>query len=423
MDLDNPVLYSGRPPLALVLAGGRGQRLEPLTLHRSKPAVPFGGRYRIVDFVLSNLVNSNIHAIYVLTQYKAQSLLQHLHHTWMGQMGRDAFITPVPAQMQSGTNWYQGNADAIYQNLDLIRNYRSSLIVVFGADHIYKMDVRRMMRFHVGKKASATVACIPIPIGEASSFGVVQVDEDWRVTGFEEKPDDPSPIPGRPGYALVSMGNYCFQPELLYEVLQDDAGISDSEHDFGRSIFPKIFQSERVFAYDFHQNQVPGETALGATYWRDVGTIDAYYTANMDLRSIRPALNLYNWNWPILSGSHMDPPAKFVFDEGSRKGAALQSIVSSGSILAGCTVRNSLIGRNVFVDDRARVERSIIMDNVKIGAGAVIVDAILDKNVTVAPKEVIGGAKYELRQGEVRSKGGIVALPKAPESPESLARG
>jgi len=393
-----------------------------LTQRRSKPAVPFGGRYRIVDFVLSNLVNSGIHATFVLTQYKAQSLLEHLQRAWVGQLGRDVFITPVPAQMQTGTSWYQGNADAIYQNLNLIQDYRPSLVIVFGADHIYKMDIRQMIKFHEKQRSRCTVACIPVPVAEAKAFGIIEVDNDWRVTGFEEKPTEAREIPGRPGFALASMGNYLFDPALLTDVLSIDADSDSSEHDFGSSIFPKLFQSERIFAYDFHKNRIPGESKKGSIYWRDVGTIDTYYEANMDLRAVCPALNLYNWDWPIQTASFKDPPAKFVFDHPSLRGMAVQSIVGSGTIVAGGTVTSSVVGRNVRVETGAVIEDSILMDNVIVGEGATVRGAILDKNVTVAEGAVIGGDDYEISGDEARSEQGIVVVPKEPESPASLAR-
>ena len=408
--------------LALVLAGGRGERLHPLTAQRSKPAVPFGGKYRIVDFVLSNLINSNITATFVLTQYKAQSLLEHLQMAWIHSTGRNNFLTAVPAQMQSGEFWYRGTADAIYQNLALLNRTNPQVVAVFGADHIYKMNVGQMIDFHIKKAASATVACLPMPSAEAAAFGVIKVNSDWRIIGFEEKPENPASIPEQPGYSLVSMGNYTFDTAFLTEMLMDDAQDNASAHDFGKSILPKIFSSTPVYAYDFQRNRIAMENEAEAAYWRDVGTIQAYFEANLDLKDVRPKLNLYNWDWPIHSVSYNDPPAKFVFDDNGRRGQAIQSIVSSGCILAGGRVKDSILGRNVFIDEGAEVEQSVIHDNVRIGRGAKIRRAIIDKNNVLTKGTVIGYDANRDRERYFVSDEGVVLLGRGADTPESRAR-
>ena len=408
--------------LALVLAGGKGERLYPLTADRSKPSVPFGGKYRIVDFVLSNLANSNITAVFVLTQYKAQSLLEHLQMGWIHSSGRNNFVTAVPAQMQFGEAWYRGTADAIYQNLALLDRMHPELVAVFGADHIYKMNVAQMIEFHREREAAVTVACLPVLAEEASSFGVVKVDEDWSIRGFEEKPAVPTEIPEKPGYALVSMGNYIFDAAKLVELLKEDATDRSSVHDFGKSILPKIVSSHKVCAYDFQRNRIAMESDAESAYWRDIGTIKTYYDANLDLKDVQPRLNLYNWDWPIRSVSFNDPPAKFVFNDAGNRGEAIQSIVSAGCILAGGLVRDSVLGRNVFVDQGAEVVDSVIHDNVRIGRGARIQNAIVDKNNNIPDGATIG---YDLEQDRERyfvSEEGLVVVARGKDTPESRAR-
>ncbi len=408
--------------LAVVLAGGRGQRLDPLTRSRSKPAVPFGAKYRIVDFVLSNLVNSGLERIYVLTQYKAQSLLEHLQRSWISLGSRDSFITAVPAQMKSGDNWYLGTADCIYQNLDLLHRSEPDVVAVFGADHVYKMNVRQMIDFHTDHEAAATVACLAVPIGEATEFGVVEVDDQWRIRGFEEKPANPKPLPQRPTHALVSMGNYIFDSKTMVEALREDAADADSSRDFGKNILPKLIQHQPVYAYDFLRNRIPSETDDEAAYWRDLGTIEAYFEANLDLKNVVPKLNLYNWNWPIRTASYDDPPAKFVFDEDDRRGRAVQSIVAGGCILSGGYVKDSVLGRNVHVHTGAEVVDSVILDNVHIGRGARIHRAIIDKNVRIAPDSIIGGPAGQHQEHFHVTESGIVVIPRALDSPEHSAR-
>ena len=402
--------------LGIILAGGRGERLHPLTEHRAKPAVPFGGKYRIIDFVLSNFVNSGILSIYVLTQFRAQSLLEHIDRGWRtNDFLGEHFVTPVPAQMRSGTEWYQGTADSVFQNSYLLKRHSPKLVAVFGADHIYRMKVRQMIDEHQKKSADVTVAALPVKIEEASQFGVISVDDDWRIIGFDEKPKDPKSIPGEPNYALVSMGNYLFNTELLIEALDDDAANESSNHDFGRDILPELVTRHGVYAYDFRKNRVPipskGEEP---SYWRDLGTLDAYYEANMDLCSIDPSFNLYNRSWPIRTVAYADPPAKFVFDWSDRQGMAVNSVVAEGTIVSGSYVRNCVIGRNVRIHSYSRVENSVIMDWVEIGRNCHIRNAIIDKANIIPSGTKIG---YDAAEDQSRyriSPNGVVVLPRGP---------
>jgi len=406
------------------MAGGRGERLDPLTRHRSKPAVPFGGRFRIIDFVLSNLVNSGIRSIYVLTQYKAQSLLQHIQHGWMIRVsGRDNFVHVVPAQMQLGTGWYRGTADAVYQNMNLIHQFDPDVVVVFGADHIYKMNIRQMVDFHLETGAKATVACLPVPRTQASSFGVVHVDERQQAKEFLEKPAEPPGMPAEADSSLASMGNYVFEPRTLMEALRADAADSNSSHDFGNDVLPALTRNGAVYVYDFAQNRIPGsflKEELG--YWRDVGSIEAYYDANLDLKNVQPQLNLYNWKWPIMTASFNDPPVKFVFDEAHRRGEAVQSVVSPGCVLAGGYVKDSVLGRNVFLDAACEVHDSILLDNVYVGPGARIRRAVVDKNNHIDGGISIGYDPEADRQHYHVSETGLVVVPKAEDTPETRER-
>lgn len=401
--------------LGMVLAGGRGERIYPLTKDRAKPAVPFGGRYRIIDFVLSNFINSGIYAIYVLTQFKAQSLIEHLREGWrFSSVLQDHFIVPVPAQMQTGTEWYRGTADAIYQNLHLIRRADPEIVAVFGADHVYKMNIRQMVEYHRANGAEATVAVVPAKITEASSFGVIDVDPEWRILGFEEKPPRPKSIPGEPDYALVSMGNYLYDTELLVKALEEDARQAVGTHDFGRDILPALVKEGRkVYAYDFRRNRIPTpQKGEESSYWRDVGTVDAYYEASMDLRAVDPSFNLYNRNWPIRTVSYGDPPAKFVFDDEGRRGLALNSIVGEGTIISGSLVRGSVISPNVRIHSFCLIEDSVIMNRVEIGRGCRIRRAIIDKNVYVPPGTEIG---YDIEKDKAQyfvTESGIVIIPR-----------
>ena len=378
--------------LAFVLAGGKGTRLYPLTKERAKPAVSFGGRYRIIDFVLSNLLNSGIYSSYVLIQFKSQSLLQHLRDGWeVSGLLRQHFIIPVPAQMRSGgEQWYRGTADALYQNINLIEQADPHYVVIFGADHIYRMNIRPMLEFHKERRSQATVAAIPVARELASEFGVIETNEDGAISGFHEKKVDAPALPGDPTRVYASMGNYVFSTDLLLRELYADAENPASAHDFGGDILPGLIGRARMFAYDFQTNRIPGDPVAQEPYWRDVGTIDAYYAASMDLRSATPALNLYNRQWPLRTAGYSDAPAKFIFDESGLEGQATDSIISGGSILIGGSVRNSIIGRGVRVLSNAHVADSIVFDNCVIGKGARVRRAILDKNVRVPDGASIG---------------------------------
>ncbi|HKM99645.1 MAG TPA: glucose-1-phosphate adenylyltransferase [Candidatus Binataceae bacterium] len=403
--------------LALVMAGGQGTRLHPLTRDRAKPAVPFGGKYRIIDFVLSNLVNSGIYAIYILVQWRSQSLIEHLKDGWQfGGMLPDHFVIPVPAQMRLGETWYQGTADAIFQNLNLMDDFQPDLVAVFGADHIYRMDVQQMISFHLDRKAAVTVATLPVSVDEASQFGVLEVDSGMRILGFEEKPQqNPAQLPGAPGKCLASMGNYLFNPEVLREALIEDSTHGQSRHDFGHDLIPSLINRVPVYAYNFMTNQIRGDSEVNFSYWRDVGTLEAYYEANMDLRDARPHLNLYNPYWPLRTAYYDKPPAKFVFDENGRRGQALHSVISEGCILSGGAVRNSVLGRSVFVHSYSHIEDSVVMDYAEIGRHARIRRAIIDKYVYVADGEEIG---YDLERDRQRffvTDSGLVVIPKGPK--------
>jgi len=396
-----------------VLAGGKGTRLYPLTRERAKPAVPFGGKYRIIDFVLSNFVNSGIYSIYVLTQFRSQSLLQHLSEGWQfGGMLKSNFITNVPAQMRSEKeSWYQGTADAIFQNINLIEQSDPHLVAIFGADHIYRMNIASMTDFHMTKHAEVTVAAIPVPRHHAVEFGVIEASDDGRIMGFHEKNPDAPTMPGDSNRVYASMGNYIFSKQTLLDLLKEDANDPDSNHDFGRDILPKLAGNAPMYAYNFETNRIPGEAEDSIPYWRDVGTIDAYYEANMDLNHVKPELNLYNREWPVRSTSYPDPPAKFVFDQEGRRGEALDSIVSGGCILSGGRVRKSVLGRAVRVHTGAQVEGCVIMDNCDIGRHAKLQRAILDKNVRIPENAEVG---YDLEADRARgwhvTESGIVVI-------------
>ena len=378
--------------LAFVLAGGKGTRLSPLTNERAKPAVPFGGKYRIVDFVMSNLVNSGIHSIYVLIQFRSQSLLQHLTDGWLfGSMLKHQFIIPVPAQMRSpGEAWYRGTADAITQNVNLIEQATPDVVLVFGADHIYRMNIRDMIEFHVRKGADVTVSALAVDRRHAAEFGVIETAADGRIVGFHEKRADAPTIPGKPDQVYASMGNYVFSTAALLKAIEEDADDPESSHDFGKDILPKMVAHRPLYAFDFANNQIPGEPAGKAAYWRDVGTLDAYYEANMDLRAIDPDLNLYNPEWPLRTASYPDPPAKLAFNEEGRRGQAIDSVLSGGCIISGGRVQDSVLGRGVRVHSYATVEGCVLFDNCDIGRGAQVRRAILQKNVQVPPGTKIG---------------------------------
>ncbi len=397
--------------LGIVLAGGKGTRLYPLTKERAKPAVPFGGKYRIIDFVLSNFINSGIYSIYVLTQFKSQSLLQHLSEGWQfGALLKSQFVIPVPAQMRSaGETWYQGTADAIFQNINLVEQADPHVVAIFGGDHIYRMNITSMIEFHEQKSAAVTVAAIPVEKKFAFEFGVIETAPDGRVVAFHEKKADAPTIPGDPERVYASMGNYIFSTRTLLRELHEDAANDSSSHDFGRDILPKLAGKAEMFAYDFQSNRIPGEAVDGAAYWRDVGTIDAYYEANMDLRSVAPALNLYNRQWPLRTSSYPDPPAKFTFDDENRRGEAIDSIVSGGCILSGGAVRNSVLFRGVKVHAGAFVEDCLILDKCDIGRRARVRRAILDKNVRVPADAQIGyDLEHDRRYHHVTDSGIVV---------------
>lgn len=377
--------------LGLILAGGKGTRLYPLTKERTKPAVPFAGKYRIVDFVLSNFINSGIYSIYVLTQFKSQSLLQHLRNAWQfSELLTSQFIIPVPAQMRKGEQWYKGTSDAIHQNLHLIELSQPDIVAVFGADHIYYIDVRQMIDYHLERGAKGTVAALPVPLGEAQRFGTMEIDSDWRILRFHEKIADPPQIPGRPGWCLASMGNYTFDPGVLAAELRRDAANPDSQHDFGRNMLPEMVTEMPIYAYDYQTNRIPGETEANHGYWRDVGTIESYYEANMDLRSIQPALNLHNPSWPVRTAEYPAAPSRYCTDERGRHGEAIDSVVSEGCVLHGASVRRSVLGRSVHVERGATVEDSIVLTRCHIGAGAVIRRAVIDKNARIPAGARVG---------------------------------
>ncbi len=404
------VVQTPRPDakvLSLVLAGGEGKRLAPLTADRAKPAVPFGGHYRLVDFVLSNLANAGYLKIIVLTQYKSNSLNLHIARTWRLSTMLGAYVSPVPAQMRSGPRWFSGSADAIFQNLELIAQERPDYICVFGADHVYRMDPRQMVQQHIESGAGVTVAGIRVPRSEASQFGVIDTDAEGKIERFLEKPADPPGLPDSPEEIFASMGNYVFTTESLLDALRADAADENSLHDMGGNIIPLLTSSGTARVYDFKDNVVPGETERDKGYWRDVGTLDTYYDAHTDLVSVHPIFNLYNRRWPIFTNPPQLPPAKFV--EG---GAAGNSIVGAGVIISGGTVSGSVISPGCRLASGCEVVDSVLMDNVTVGAGAVIRRAILDKNVVVAPGAKIGVDPVRDAERYHLSPGGVVVLGK-----------
>jgi glucose-1-phosphate adenylyltransferase len=400
--------------LVMILAGGRGSRLEPLTSIRAKPAVTFGGKYRIIDFVLSSFVNSGLFKIKVLTQFKSNSLNKHLYDAWYMNRTYGHYIDPVPAQMATGEVWYQGTADAIYQNLNLVYDEKPIRLCVFGGDHIYKMDIRQKIAWHNERGADLTISAIPVPIDKADQFGVIEIDKDWRIIGWEEKPVQPKPMPNDPSHALVSMGNYIFETWPLINVLEEDHEDPLSIHDFGKDIIPKMIQTHKVFAYDFSTNRVPGQQPREFGYWRDVGTLEAFYDANMDLRSIDPMFDLYNRQWPIRTANYHVPPAKFVFDWEweMRRGVAYDSLICQGCIISGALVRNSILSPGVFAHSYTEIHDSIVMHDVEIGRGARIRKAIVDKYVKIPEGETIGYDLEKDRQRYFVSESGIVVIAK-----------
>jgi glucose-1-phosphate adenylyltransferase len=408
-------LFEPSQVLVMVLAGGEGKRLYPLTLDRAKPAVPFGGRYRIIDIVLSNFVNSGLFRIKVLTQYKSASLEEHIARVWRLSPLLDQYIEAIPAQQRTGKSWFRGSADAVYQCQHVITDERPEMVAIFGGDHIYKMDVRQMINFHIRREAQATVAVIPVPKAEASQFGVIETDAESRIVGFHEKVPDPPTMPGNPGMCLASMGNYVFNTKELIHALEADAPLEDSKHDFGHDILPRLVrEGKRVFAYDFAYNEVPGEDRYNLGYWRDIGTIGAYFDAQLDLVAIQPKFNLYNPRWPIRTGVTHDPPAKFVFrdDAQARVGIATDSLVSHGSIISGGRIHRSVLSVGCRVNSFAEVEECVLFERVRIGRHARLRRCIVDKDVEIPAGEQIGFDVEADRRRFFVTDEGIVCIPK-----------
>ena len=399
---------------AMVLAGGEGKRLAPLTADRAKPAVPFGGNYRLIDFALSNLVNAGYRQIVVLTQYKSHSLDRHISTTWRLSPLLGNYVAPVPAQMRRGPRWFSGSADAIYQNLNLLYDERPDIVAVFGADHIYRMDPRQMVDQHVESGAAVTVAALRAPLAEADQFGVIETAADGQtITAFREKPTDAVGLADAPDQVFASMGNYVFSADALIDIVTRDAEDDGSKHDMGGSIVPALVESGEAHVYDFSRNEVPGASEVERGYWRDVGTLDAFYDAHMDLISVEPEFNLYNRAWPILTWPDPLPPAKFVFDEDDgRRGTALDSMVCAGVVISGATVRRSVLSPGAHLHSYAEVEDSVLMQGVDVGQRAVVRRAIVDKNVRIAPGAEVGVDPAADRERFTVSAGGIVVIPK-----------
>jgi glucose-1-phosphate adenylyltransferase len=403
----------------MILAGGQGSRLAPLTAKRAKPAVPFGSKYRIIDFALNNFINSEIYSTYVLTQFKAQSLTEHIQRGWrFGNFLADYFITLVPAQQyrfeELGAVWYRGTADAVYQNMHLVDNHDADVVAVFSGDHIYKMNVAHMLEQHMDSRADISIAAYPVTLAEATRFGVLQIDGRGRVTQFQEKLKNPAPMPDRPDMALASMGNYLFSRRALDELLELDAREESSTHDFGKDLLPRALKDGyHIQSYDFAKNPIPGQDSAN-TYWRDVGTLDAYHEANMDLVSINPEFDLYNPEWPLRTVNADSPPAKFVHEAGDRTGHCLNSLIAGGCIISGGVVRESVLFRRARVNSYSEVNRSILFDEVEVGRHCRIQNAIIDKDVTIPAGTTIG---FDLEQDRARgfkvTESGIVVVPKS----------
>ena len=401
-----------RSTMAIVLAGGRGTRLGRLTDWRAKPAVPFGGKFRIIDFPLSNCVNSGIRRIGVCTQYKAQSLIRHVQHGWSFLNARfEEFVELLPAQQNVSADWYKGTADAIFQNTYFLRKHAPALVLVLAGDHIYKMDYNRLLYDHVTKSADMTIACMEVPLSEARGFGVMAVDDALRVVAFQEKPEDPAPMPGRPDTALVSMGIYVFNSTFLYEQLERDSADPRSSHDFGKDIIPHILaRGYRLVAHRFSDSCV--NMTEGRPYWRDVGTLDAYWEANMELAKVTPDLNMYDMNWPIWTYQEQLPPAKFVFDDEGRRGMAVDSLVSGGCVISGAMLRRSLLFSSVHVHSYAQVEDSVVLPNVDIGRNVVLKRAVVEKNCVLPPGLKVGvNPEEDRKRFDVSSKGIALVVP------------
>jgi glucose-1-phosphate adenylyltransferase len=413
-----PIITTNFDPssvLVMILAGGEGRRLAPLTNDRAKPAVPFGGRYRIIDIVLSNFVNSGLFRIKVLTQYKSASLEEHIARVWRLSPILDQYIEAIPAQQRTGKSWFKGSADAVYQCQHVITDEKPPLIAIFGGDHVYKMDVRQMLASHVERQCDATVAVIPVTKEEARDFGIIEVDPTGRIVGFHEKVADPPSMPGNPGMCLASMGNYVFNTDVVMAELDRDAGAAESKHDFGHDILPRMVRNgQPVYAYDFATNRVPGEDEHGTGYWRDVGTVEAYWQAQIDLIEIHPHFNLYNDRWPIRTGITHAPPAKFVFrDEAhARVGIATDSLVSHGCIISGGRIHRSVLSTGCRINSFSEVEESVLFENVQIGRHARLRRCIIDKDVEIPAGAEIG---FDLELDRKRfhvTDNGIVVIPK-----------
>lgn len=402
-----------RDTLALILAGGRGSRLKQMTLWRAKPAVPFGGKFRIIDFPLSNCVNSGIRRIGVITQYKAHSLIRHIQQGWGFLRGElNEFVELLPAQQRIETSWYSGTADAVYQNLDIIHSHRPKYVLVLAGDHVYKMDYGPMLAFHVEQNADMTVGCIEVPVPTATAFGVMSVDEDKRVVAFNEKPAHPEPMPGREDVALASMGIYIFSTDFLYEQLVRDANDIYSNHDFGKDIIPAVMADRRVIAYPFRDPESGGQA-----YWRDVGTVDAFWEANLEFIGVTPELNLYDDRWPIWTHQAQLPPAKFVFDDENRRGMAVDSMVSGGCIISGAKLRHSLLFSNVHLHSYSQVEHSVVLPDVEVGRHSRITRAVIDKGCIIPPHTIIGENAEEDARRFYRTPAGTVLV-----TPEMLGQ-
>ena len=401
--------------LVMILAGGEGKRLFPLTQDRAKPAVPFGGRYRIIDFVINNFINSGFFKIKVLTQYKSDSLNRHISRGWTLSPFLNQYVDLVPAQMRTGGSWYKGTADAVYQNIFHINDESLEHVCVFGGDHVYKMNVNEMLEFHKNKNSDLTISAIPIPIEEAHEFGIIEVDENWRLTGFVEKPKtQPKSIPNNPKMCLASMGNYIFNKDVLIDAVARDAKIEDSHHDFGKNVIPMLLkEGKRIYIYNFAENIFPGITKKEKGYWRDVGCIDAYWQANMDLLEYEPELNLYSKDWPLRTFNYNYPPAKFIWQEGDRVGMATNSMVSEGCIVSGGMLSHCVLSPEVRINSYAQVTDSILMENVNVGRYSEIRKAIIDKNVDIPPYTKIGfNREDDLARGFYVSEGGVTVVPK-----------
>jgi glucose-1-phosphate adenylyltransferase len=397
----------GHRILAIIMAGGKGERLIPLTEQRSKPAVPFGGKYRIVDFVLSNFLNSGIMAMYVLVQYRSQSLIEHLRRAWrVGGRIKQHFITVVPPQMKARGGWYEGTADAVYHNLNILRDFQPDLVAVFGADHIYRMDINQMILFHRAKKAEVTVAALPVPLHAATGFGIIEARRDGRVMGFEEKPKHPKPMPRDPTHAYSSMGNYIFDADLLMKVLEEDAAKPGS-HDFGHDIIPHLIEDHRVMAYNFCNNIVPGTRPYEERgYWRDVGTLDAYWQAHMDMLGSTPLLDLRNQEWPILTDTFDGPTASFA------RATIEDSLVGQGSLVIDAKIRRSVVGRNVHIEHGAEIDECVILDGTRIGSKARLRRVIADRYNVLPQSAEIGFVPETDRKRYQTTQSGLVILPR-----------